>query len=646
MAIVNGTSGDDSLIGTGIDDLIFPGDGADTVNGAAGNDTVWAGAGDTGDDALDGDVGADILAGGGGNDRINGGPGAFSDTLFGGAGMDTISAGDGDDEVWGGADGDLIHGGGGNDILGGGAGDDTIFAERGDDIGYGGEGNDQLRGGIGSDQLYGGDGNDLLNGGADDDALHAGGGNDTIHGANGADLLSGGDGNDVLRGEEGDDTFIGGAGSDTIFGGDGENTLAYTFDGGSHGVVVNLNTGVATDTHGDTDQVSGISNVLGTASADEITGADGAHQELFWGYQGDDTLVGGAGNPWAFAVYGTDVELGGTAGVTVDLANDYAIDGFGDHDTLVNIHAIIGTNFDDDVIGSSTDDFFQTIGGDDTVDGGAGWNSMDYTADIFWGATGSDHVVVDLAAGTADGTFSGHDVLSNIQQVNGTQGDDTLSGDSHNNYLRGEAGDDVLNGRGGDDHLDGGDGDDTLYGGSGNDLIFGQAGDDLLDGGGDVDYVGYDMYGNVAGEGVMVDLQAGTATGSATGTDTLVSIENVAGTQTDDTLLGRDQWDWLSGQAGDDVIEGRSGDDTLNGGDGADRFVFAVGFGHDTVEDFDASELDVIVFGTGTLANYAGVLSHIIDGVAGLTITLDSGDSIFLAGVHGGDLASSEFEFT
>src|SRR5688572_24435707 len=64
MAILEGTAGDDLLVGT---------DTADTINGAAGNDRL---EGQQGDDLLDGGTGDDTLLGGEGNDSLTGGDGA------------------------------------------------------------------------------------------------------------------------------------------------------------------------------------------------------------------------------------------------------------------------------------------------------------------------------------------------------------------------------------------------------------------------------------------------------------------------------------------------------------------------------------------------------------------------------------------
>jgi hypothetical protein len=85
------------------------------------------------------------------------------------------------------------------------------------------------------------------------------------------------------------------------------------------------------------------------------------------------------------------------------------------------------------------------------IDGGGGVNTLDY----FQYTTG---VNADLAAGTATGTGG----ISNIQNVTGGIGSDTLAGDEADNILLGGAGDDTLTGGAGQDSLDGSEGNDTL----------------------------------------------------------------------------------------------------------------------------------------------------------------------------------------
>ncbi|MFM8524286.1 MAG: beta strand repeat-containing protein, partial [Cyanobacteriota bacterium] len=133
-------------------------------------------------------------------------------------------------------------------------------------------------------------------------AVHGGAGNDVLIGGAGADnsALQGMAGTAGLVGGDGNDTLVGRAGADTLDGDGGNNTLDedidtvdYSQDGGAGAVIVNLATGTATDSWGDTDSLKSIENVIGTALADMIIGSDAAN--VMSGGNGDDTLVGGKG---------------------------------------------------------------------------------------------------------------------------------------------------------------------------------------------------------------------------------------------------------------------------------------------------------------------------------------------------------------
>ena len=106
-------------------------------------------------------------------------------------------------------------------------------------------------------------------------------------------------------------------------------------------------------------------------------------------------------------------------------------------------------------------------------------------------------------------------------------------------------------------------GDDTIHAGGGTDTIFAGDGTNTYDGGGDIDTVDYSR----AGVGVTVDLDTGNGQGhgSGDGTDTLISIENVTGSNQDDTITGSDVANVLMGGRGDDHLLGGGGRDTLYG---------------------------------------------------------------------------------
>ena len=244
IAAINGTEGDDILIGTPENEII---------KGLGGNDVLQ---GETGNDSLEGGTGDDTIGGADGNDLLLGGDN--NDILDGGDHRDTIEGNSGDDILSGGRGGDSLLGGDGNDTLEGNPGNDDLVGNRGNDLLSGGNGDDNLAGNGGRDRLFGGNGNDNLVGSGGNDILRGGVGSDTLNGGNGDDLLQGGIGNDFLTGGTGADQFVlaSGQGGETIQ--DFEDDLdqlvlgaGLTFDNlqilstGSDTVIINNNTVLA-----------------------------------------------------------------------------------------------------------------------------------------------------------------------------------------------------------------------------------------------------------------------------------------------------------------------------------------------------------------------------------------------------------------
>ena len=219
-------------------------------------------------------------------------------------------------------------------------------------------------------------------------------GNDTIIGTSGDDRQLQGfmDGNDTFFMGAGDDFVFAGAGNDTINGGTGFDILSYdatTYNEGTsayRGISANLSTGVVIDAWGFTDRINGIEGIWGSRFNDRIIGSAGDNE--FAGLRGRDTINGGAGVD--YVVYSDDYWSGGRRGVTVDLETSinngvvtgFAIDGFGQRDTLVNIEDVLGTRYDDLIIGSRFANRLRGGEGDDTLAGGGGndtfyWRSQD-----------------------------------------------------------------------------------------------------------------------------------------------------------------------------------------------------------------------------------------------------------------------------
>ncbi|AIG05381.1 retention module-containing protein [Pseudomonas fluorescens] len=231
------------------------------------------------------------------------------------------------------------------------------------------------------------------------------------------------------------------------------------------------------------------------------------------------------------------------------------------------------------------------------------------------------------------------------------QAGSTLTGTNGDDILMAGAGNNILNGGDGNDVLTAGSGNNEMHGGNGNDLLFSGIGNDLLDGGAGIDTVSYAHA--TAGVTVNLGLATSQVTGGA-GTDTLLALENLIGSNFNDVLTGDGSNNLISGGLGNDTLKGEGGDDiliggpgnnTLTGGAGADTFQYLTGnSGHDVITDFavgtDKLDLSQLLQGeNGTAASLddylqfkvvGGTTTIDISAVAGATPT----QTIDLAGVN------------
>ncbi len=171
-----------------------------------------------------------------------------------------------------------------------------------------------------------------------------------------------------------------------------------------------------------------------------------------------------------------------------------------------------------------------------------------------------------LVPGTA-GQFHARFELSGVEAVQTGDGDaNGLMGGVEANVLTGLGGDDTLFASDGDDTLNGGEGRDVLFGGKNADILIGGADDDYLNGGAGVDTARYEE----SAAGVYVSLAAGAGYSGDALNDTLISIENLVGSDHADTMVGDAGANALSGESGVDILYGQDGDDDIHGGDGGD----------------------------------------------------------------------------
>jgi Ca2+-binding RTX toxin-like protein len=462
-------------------------------------------------------------------------------------------------------------------------------------------GNDVLTGTAGADAIDGLDGNDKLVGGAGDDLLYGGGGRDRADYTDATagitvDMAAGtvaGDvsvGTDTLRAIEqvggsnfadtyvatgfgtsspnassignAVNTFEGMGGNDTITG-NGNTQLSYL--NATAGVTVDLAAGTATgDVSVGTDSFTGVTRVRGSQYDDTLLGSNQGGVEQFIGGAGNDFIDGRGGNDRA--AYSSFVNDTVTAGVTINLAAGTVTgDASVGTDTLRSIEFVRGSNFADHYDATGFTATSINAGSAGTNNTGAAFNEIEgmggndvitgngNTRIAFYNATGG--VTVDIQAGTATGDISvGSDTFTNVMSVAGSQFDDTFYGGANpsgtSEQFEGRAGNDLFDGRGG----------------------FDQA-----------------IYNNdtAVTTGINVDMAAGIVTGdAAVGTDTLVSIESVRGTNLADTYVATG----FSGASTDtglantfNEFEGLGGNDTITG-NGNTRISFVSASGGVTVD--------------------------------------------------------------
>ncbi|WP_321395894.1 tandem-95 repeat protein [Emcibacter sp.] len=523
------------------------------------------------------------------------------------------------------------------------------------------DGDDHLIGTNGRDYMDGGAGNDILEGGRSGDTyvFDVGYGNDYINdyldhvAYDTPDRVVFGQGvttENIILTRQGEDLLVGIEGfEDTLLINNqfNETTLnlyrmeEFVFADGTVWSWQDIQNMYLVGTDGD-DTLIGFetSDVLdGGAGNDTLRGGDGYDTYIFGLGYGHDNIFEGAASYWNAdkLVFGDGIT---TQNITLIRSDD-----------LMDLTIKVDGTDDQILIIDQFDKYYEGIDEFHFYDGTI-WDTDDIRA-AFLGGTDLDDRI--------DG-FDSADVIS------GGLGNDSLYGYDGSDDLYGGVGDDTLVGGAGNDLLDGGQGNDRLYGGYDTDTLLGGDGDDLLSGGGAADILdggaGSDTadYSYVIIDNYTVNLVSGT--GGKTGSslvDTLVSIENIRGGGGHDVLIGDDGnnilWggdrnDSLTGNGGNDILYGENGNDALYGGDGDDILSggagtdsFDGGAGSDTV-DFSYSStnatinlaLQNIVFSGGDTENFISIENAVGTGGSD-SIIGDAGDNI-LTGGAGDDVLS------
>lgn len=263
-----------------------------------------------------------------------------------------------------------------------------------------------------------------------------------------------------------------------------------------------------------------IVTIRGTAGNDVLNGTPGP--DVIAGLGGDDLVFAGGGDDRICAGEGSDSVLGGS-GVDVlrgDEGNDLL---FGEGDADVHF----GDAGDDVLVGGASK-------GDILLGGPGARDLADYAGRSAAVTLSSDGFANDGEAGEGD------NIATDVEDLTGGSGDDTLLGNGSRNELKGS---------GGSDRLRGGAGADELVGGPG------------------LDWADYAERGSplrVSADGYADDGQFGEFD------NVRADVENVVGGSNDDRLVGNGSDNRLEGGDGHDWLYGASGYDTLVGGAGAD----------------------------------------------------------------------------
>ena len=510
-----------------------------------------------------------------------------------------------------------------------------------------------------------------------------------------ADPIMGSYYSETLEGTDGDDYFDSGGGNDRVIGGAGNDTLLI-HEESSKFTVITLEgltkitaTGYAGNYSYDTVvmyQVETISfhdgdmevstiladnMLLGTTSSETWTGTD--KDEVVDSAGGDDTLDGGAGTDTLLVFSNkSNFNITTLAGLTKITGGSNAGDYYYDTITSRNVEKVMfadqtvdldtsnfeitgGTGSTKSYTGTSGDDYFDTAGGNDVVDGGAGTdtllvfsNKSNFNITTLAGLT-------KITGGSNAGDYYYDTITSrNVEKV--MFADQTVDLDTSNFEITGgtgstksytgTSGDDYFDTAGGNDVVDGGAGTDTLlvFSNKSNFNITTLAGLTKITGGSNAGDYYYDTITSRNVEKVMfadqtVDLDTS-------------NFEITGGTGSTKSYTGTSGDDYFDTAGGNDVVDGGAGTDTLlvfsnksnfnittlagltkiTGGSNAgdyyydtitSRNVEKVMFADQTV-DLDTSNFE-ITGGTGSTKSYTGTSGDDYFDTAGGNDVVDGG---------------------
>jgi Ca2+-binding RTX toxin-like protein len=114
------------------------------------------------------------------------------------------------------------------------------------------------------------------------------------------------------------------------------------------------------------------------------------------------------------------------------------------------------------------------------------------------------------------------------------------------------------------------------------------------------------------------------------------SNNDIAGNDGDNDLFGHGGKDWISGEGGRDI---------LTGGDGADTFTFGIGFGRDTITDYQDGEDRISLLAGKVAFDFESLEDNLQQHGDDVWITLGKGDRLVVEDTELADLTMSDFLF-
>ncbi|MEM9222073.1 MAG: hypothetical protein AAGB11_06675 [Pseudomonadota bacterium] len=364
--------------------------------------------------------------------------------------------------------------------------------------------------------------------------------------------------------------------------------------------------------------VAGVGDVNGDGIDDILVAASGAGTAGRLG-AGVTYLVFGSSNGFSADF---DVEsLNGTTGyiligAAADDASGQAVSRAGDVNGDGVDDLLIGAPFADPNSGSGAGEGYLVFGGKERLG------------------------VFDAADGTTDGTLDLAGAGDVLAAIFGNETDEILESESDTGTtIVALGGDDEVFTAGGNDLIFAGDGADDVDAGDGFDTVDGGSGDDFISGGGQRDrLLGQDGNDTLEGDGGRDKIIAGR------GNDLLdggADRDRLVGGSGGDLIFGGTGSDVINGGGGSDVISGGEGSDDLFGGGGADIFLFSLGDGIDSIDDFKPGTDTIAMIGTGLTFDDLLLLPS-----GSATLILYGGqDIIRLPDISPGDLSAADFLF-